>query len=138
MPRRSNGSDSPERSGEELWEDRARLLKLIAHPARLLILESLSDKSQCVKDLNSLVPLPQPYLSQHISALRRANLVASHSNGSLRCYYVTRPTLVRSLVRLLRKEHPVRLRDRDQVVREAQRQNAAPKKPTRGKVRARK
>jgi ArsR family transcriptional regulator len=100
-------------------EAQARLLRVIAHPVRLMILQALSGRSRCVKDLNALVSVSQPHLSQHMAALRRAKLVNCHSSGNLRCYYVLQPTLVRGLVRLLSRDHPIRLRDRSQVVGEA-------------------
>ena len=108
---------------EHLWTDRARLLRVMAHPVRLKILEALSESSRCVKSLNSLIPISQPYLSQHMAALRRAKLVACHLNGALRCYYILQPTLVKKLIGLLQKEHPLRERDRDSVLRESRRKS---------------
>lgn len=101
------------------WNEWARRLRVMAHPARLAILEALAERSQCVKDLNALVSVPQPHLSQHMAALRRAGLVASHSDGVLRCYYLLRPSLVRELIRLVHRKHPVRRRSRIDVQREA-------------------
>jgi len=102
------------------WEERARLLRTIAHPVRLMILESLCEGPRCVTDINALIAIPQPHLSQHIAALREARLIACHVNGSLRCYYILRPTLVKQLVRLVSDEHAERERDRTTVIREAQ------------------
>ena len=99
--------------------EHARLLRVIAHPVRLMILDALSESSRCVKDLNALAPVSQPHLSQHMAALRRANLVHCHSFGTLRCYYVLQPTLIRKLMSLLSAEHPVLNRERLQVVKEA-------------------
>ena len=99
------------------------MLRTIAHPTRLKILKALVDGSLCVKDLNSLVSVPQPYLSQHMAVLRKAMLVDNHSDGPLRCYYLLRPTLVRELIRLLSCEHPIRYRNRSEVQREAKSPN---------------
>ena len=109
------------------WEERAHLLRTMAHPVRLMILESLCERPQCVADINALIAIPQPHLSQHIAALREAKLIACHVNGSLRCYYILKPTLVKQLVRLVSTEHTERERDRSTVIREAQR-----RKETRG------
>jgi len=103
------------------WEERARLLRTMAHPVRLTILESLCEGPQCVADINALIAIPQPHLSQHIAALRKARLIACHVNGSLRCYYILKPTLVKQLVRLVSTEHAERQRDRRTVIQEAQR-----------------
>ncbi|NMC19594.1 MAG: winged helix-turn-helix transcriptional regulator [Thermogutta sp.] len=116
---------SEEAAGKETdlgrWEERARLLRTIAQPIRLMILESLCEGPQCVADINALIAIPQPHLSQHIAALREAKLIACHVNGSLRCYYILKPTLVRRLIRLLSAEHAERERDRAAVIREARR-----------------
>jgi ArsR family transcriptional regulator len=102
-----------------LWNERARLLRVVAHPVRLMILQALSENSRCVKDLNSLAAVSQPHLSQHMAALRRAKLVDCHSCGTLRCYYVLQSSLVRDLVSLLLRQYPVRFRSRRQIVQEA-------------------
>jgi len=99
------------------WEDQARLLRAMAHPIRLTILNTLCERPQCVKDINSLVPIVQPHLSQHMAALRKAGLVDFHVCGPLRCYYIVRPTLVKKMLRLLNDDHPIRRRNRDSVVR---------------------
>jgi ArsR family transcriptional regulator len=102
-----------------LWQDRAELLRAMAHSVRLMILETLCERPKCVKEINSLIPIVQPDLSQHIAALRRAKLIDRHVSGSLRCYYVVRPTLVKAMMRLLSQEHLLRPQDRRAVVRAA-------------------
>lgn len=106
------------------WDDRARLLRIMAHPVRLMILNALCERPQCVKDINSLISIVQPHLSQHIAALRKAGLVDCHVCGALRCYYIVRPTLVKNMLRLLSEDHPIRLRSCDAVVRASRRAEA--------------
>lgn|GEM_PF-622035 len=103
------------------WEQRARLLRTMAHPVRLMILESLCEGPRCVTDINGLIDIPQPHLSQHIAALREARLIERYVNGSLRCYYILKPTLVKQLIRLISGEHSEQERERATVIREAQR-----------------
>ncbi|NLF08639.1 MAG: winged helix-turn-helix transcriptional regulator [Pirellulaceae bacterium] len=107
----------PEGVGGDFLINCARLLGVIAHPMRLAILEALCEQPRCVKHINALVPLPQSRLSQHLSALRKADLVASLACGSLRCYYLLQPTLVKNLIGLLRQEHPVEKHDCVSIVR---------------------
>ncbi|MBN2384779.1 winged helix-turn-helix transcriptional regulator [bacterium] len=111
------------------WKEQSALLRTIAHPVRLLLLATLNQRSHCVKDLNALLPdLPQPQVSQHMGALRRIGLVASHRDGPLRCYYILKPTLVKRLLTLLRADHPERPRAKSSVQREALRHDIPPKK----------
>ncbi len=104
---------------ENIWEDRARLLRAMAHPVRLTILEMLYERPRCVKHINSLIHIAQPQLSQHMAALRKENLVACHACGPVRCYYILQPTLVSKMIELLRQEHEVKERDCRSVVKEA-------------------
>ncbi len=106
---------------QDIWKDRAALLAVMAHPVRLSILEALCERPRCVKDINTVVPLAQAQLSQHMAALRKAELVASHACGTLRCYYILRPTLVKKLIPLLRCEHPAQQRDCRAIIRAAKR-----------------
>ena len=107
----------PDSTGRNPWIDEARLLSVMAHPVRLAILETLCEQPRCVKHINALVPLAQSRLSQHLSALRKANLVASLACGPLRCYYLLQPTLVKGLIWLLRQEHPIEKHDCASMVR---------------------
>jgi ArsR family transcriptional regulator len=111
----------PQIASPDIWQDRAALLTVMAHPVRLSILESLCQRPLCVKEINTLVPLAQAQLSQHMAALRKAQLVACHACGTMRCYYILRPTLVKRLIPLLRREHPRQPRDHDAVIRAAKR-----------------
>ena len=111
----------PDTQPETFWQERASLLRVMAHPVRLAILDALCQRPHCVKHINSLISIPQPHLSQHMAALRREGLVACHPCGPVRCYYVLRPTLVRKMIRLLRQQHPRKERDCGAVVREARR-----------------
>jgi len=103
------------------WSEQTQWLRAMAHPVRLAILEALCEQPKCVKDINSMISIGQPHLSQHIAALRRARLIDCHISGSLRCYYIVRPTLVKKLMRILSQEHPLRLRDHRSVIRAARR-----------------
>jgi len=109
----------PKPAAEKSWQDQAKLLRVMAHPVRLAILEALCRRPHCVKHMNSLLPVSQPQLSQHMAALRKENLVACHACGPVRCYYVLRPTLAKEIMRLLGQEHPLEEQDCDSVVAEA-------------------
>jgi ArsR family transcriptional regulator len=108
----------------ETWTDQTQWLRAMAHPVRLRILAALCEQPRCVKDINSMISILQPHLSQHIAALRNAGLIDCHIAGSLRCYYIVRPTLVKKMMRILSQDHPLRLRDRRSVMRAVQRRQA--------------
>ncbi|MBN1441123.1 MAG: winged helix-turn-helix transcriptional regulator [Planctomycetes bacterium] len=105
----------------ERFQALASLLSAVAHPVRLLILEHLLGGVRCVKDLNDVIPVSQPNLSQHMAALRDAGLVDCQSSGPLRCYYVIRPSLVRTLLASDPQGYPARPRSRASVLAELRR-----------------
>ena len=53
----------------------AKLLKKMANEHRLLVLCTLAGGEMSVRDLNTIIPLSQSALSQHLAALREAGLV---------------------------------------------------------------
>ena len=64
----------------------ANLLKAIAHPARLRILNALSEDEECVCHLTALLRQRQAYVSQQLMFLRQAGLIEDRKDG-LRVYY---------------------------------------------------
>ncbi len=78
-----------------------RLLKALAHPVRLRILEVLCQREECVCHLNALLGKTQPYISQQLAVLRGAGLVEDVRMGQHTYYRVRDPRLLalRALVR---------------------------------------
>ncbi len=64
----------------------AGLLKMLANEKRLMILCALINGEMGVSDLNAQVPLSQSALSQHLAALREAELVSTRRD-SQKIYY---------------------------------------------------
>ena len=58
-----------------LEDVQAQMLKAMAHPFRIRLLEVLSAEEECVCHLVNLLDRPQPYTSQHLAALKDAGLV---------------------------------------------------------------
>ncbi len=102
-------------------KQKAELLRILAHPARLAIMEELSQGAKCVTDIRDLLEISQSNVSQHLLALRRENVIDFHEDGNLRCYYITRPKLVKELLRFISGEYPVIERSAKTVRREGQR-----------------
>ncbi|MGB1292710.1 MAG: ArsR/SmtB family transcription factor [Pseudoalteromonas sp.] len=65
-----------------------KLLKILANKNRLMILCSLQDTEMSVSALNEAVPLAQSALSQHLAALRKANIVDTRREGQTIYYRV--------------------------------------------------
>jgi ArsR family transcriptional regulator len=67
------------REGDEvpvpLYEAKADLFRALGHPARIRVLELLSDRDHAVHELLAEIPLEPSALSQQLAVLRRTGLV---------------------------------------------------------------
>ncbi|MBK6978004.1 MAG: winged helix-turn-helix transcriptional regulator [Cytophagaceae bacterium] len=74
--------------------DMGNLLKALAHPARVAILEYLMNINTCicgdiVKELN----LAQPTVSQHLKEMKQARIIKGTVEGNAICYCLDEDTL---------------------------------------------
>jgi len=70
------------------YRNASEILKAIANPTRLKILEVLLEKEGCVRDLEKLLGKPQANISQHLAILRKAGIVDFNEVGRERCYFL--------------------------------------------------
>ena len=63
------------------FEAKARIIKAMAHPTRLFIVEQLSKQSRCVCDLTEMVGADTSTVSKHLSILRAAGIVQDEKRG---------------------------------------------------------
>ncbi|MBK6006821.1 helix-turn-helix transcriptional regulator [Ramlibacter ginsenosidimutans] len=77
-------------------------LRLLAHPDRMLLLCTLSQREMCVSELEEELDLHQPSLSQQLGVLRSEGVVAPRKDGKNVFYKVTDPTLMQILAALYR------------------------------------
>ena len=71
-----------------IYEVTAEFFKTLAHPARIRVLEVLSDGERPVNELLPLVGIEPSHLSQQLAVLRRAGVVRSRREGSSVFYEV--------------------------------------------------
>lgn len=67
------------------------LLKALANPDRLLLLCQLSQGEQCVSELEELLGIVQPTLSQQLGVLREERLVSTRREGKQIFYSISSP-----------------------------------------------
>jgi len=60
---------------------RANILKALAHPTRIKILEMLREGEKCVCEMLPFLNLEQPNVSQHLSILRNSGIVEAKKRG---------------------------------------------------------
>lgn len=67
----------------------AELLKAMAHPARIAILELMIAKQKCIcGQLVDELPLAQSTVSQHLKELKNAGLIKGDIEGTSTCYCI--------------------------------------------------
>jgi len=65
----------------------ADLLKAIAHPARIAILQKLCTVDCCIcRDFSDEIELSQPTISRHLSELKAAGLISGTITGTTKSY----------------------------------------------------
>ncbi|MBU0901416.1 metalloregulator ArsR/SmtB family transcription factor [Pseudomonas sp. MIL19] len=72
-------------------EAAGQLLKALGNPDRLLLLCQLSQGERNVSELEALLGIQQPTLSQQLAVLRREGLVETRREGKLIYYCISSP-----------------------------------------------
>ena len=85
-------------------EKRIELLKVLAHPARVKILEELVEGVKCVSDFEEALDISQPNVSQHLKILKSHEVVDYFIDGRLKCYFLKEP-FIPDLLEILRKQY---------------------------------
>ena len=80
-----------------LYQLKAEFFKTLGHPARIRVLELLSEREHAVAEMLPQVGIEAAHLSQQLAVLRRANLVTSRKQGSTVYYSLTSPQVAELL-----------------------------------------
>jgi ArsR family transcriptional regulator len=80
------------------------ILKVIAHPVRIKILDELIRGVKCVSDLEEFLEISQPNVSQHLSILRTYGVIDYYMDGRLRCYFLKDP-IIPEIIEVLKKDY---------------------------------
>jgi DNA-binding transcriptional ArsR family regulator len=77
--------------GVPLYQAKAEFFRTLGHPARIRILELLSERDHAVHELLEKIAIEPSNLSQQLAVLRRTSLVVSHRQGGEVFYSVSVP-----------------------------------------------
>ncbi|MDG1330881.1 MAG: metalloregulator ArsR/SmtB family transcription factor [Crocinitomicaceae bacterium] len=73
--------------------DLAQLLKVLGHPARIAIVQSIIRTDSCVcGDLVTEIGLAQSTISQHLKELKHVGIIQGTIEGSSVCYCINKET----------------------------------------------
>jgi ArsR family transcriptional regulator len=74
-----------------LYQAKAEFFRTLGHPARIRILELLSERDHAVHELLEQIDIEPSNLSQQLAVLRRTSLVVSQRQGGEVIYSVSVP-----------------------------------------------
>jgi ArsR family transcriptional regulator len=98
-------------SRKNLLDARAGVLKAMAHPSRLFILEELEKREHCVCELTAMIGADVSTISKHLSVLKQAGIVSDDKRGNQVFYRLRVPCIlsffgcVESVLKAQAQEH---------------------------------
>jgi ArsR family transcriptional regulator len=81
----------------DTYDLETQVLKAIAHPVRLRILNALREDEECVCHLTALLRQRQAYVSQQLTYLRQAELIEDRKEGWRVYYRIKNPQVINIL-----------------------------------------
>lgn len=76
------------------YQARARIIKALAHPTRLFIVEYLTEGERCVCELQQKVGSDMSTVSKHLALLKSAGIVADEKRGNMVFYSLRVPCIL--------------------------------------------
>lgn len=82
---------------KKYYEVRAKVLKAMAHPSRLFMIEELARGERCVCELTEMIGADISTVSKHLSVLKHAGLVFDDKRGNQVFYQLRVPCILNFL-----------------------------------------
>lgn len=80
---------------KKLYEMRAQILKALAHPSRLMIVDVLNRQGEvCACDLMEMIGSDQSTVWKHLSILKQAGIIDDRKEGKRSIYRLLRPCVM--------------------------------------------
>ena len=76
------------------YRTKARIIKALAHPTRLFIVDELSRGERCVCKLTDMIGVEMPTVSRHLSQLKAAGILEDEKRGSQVFYRLRVPCVL--------------------------------------------
>ncbi len=73
---------------KELYRQKTEILKALAHPTRLAIIDILTNSEKTVEEIRKILGEKQSNISKHLSVLKRSGIVDDRKVGLHRFYYL--------------------------------------------------
>ena len=76
------------------YEARANIIKAMAHPTRLFIVDMLSKDERCVREMTEMVGADISTISKHLTILKSAGIVQADKRGTQVYYRLRMPCIL--------------------------------------------
>ena len=76
------------------FELRAKIVKAMAHPTRLFIIDELSRRERCVCELTEMIGADTSTVSKHLTVLKNAGIVKDEKRGVMVYYKLRVPCVL--------------------------------------------
>ena len=77
-----------------VFEARAAVVKAMAHPTRLFIVDQLTKEERCVAELTEMIGADMSTVSKHLNVLKSAGIVSDEKRGSQVYYRLKVPCIL--------------------------------------------
>ena len=98
------------------YEARARIIKAMAHPTRLFIVDELSRGKRCVHELTDMIEADVSTVSKHLAILKNAGVVQDKKQGA-QVYYSLRCPCVLNFFSCVQSVIKSRVKDQMKLIR---------------------
>jgi ArsR family transcriptional regulator len=99
-----------------LFEAQAAIIKAMAHPTRLFIVDRLSQAEKCVYELTDMIGADASTVSKHLSILKNAGIVRDEKRGT-QVFYTLEMPCVLSFFSCVRSVIEARAKDQMKLIR---------------------
>ena len=82
-----------DRKTQARFDARAKIIKAMAHPTRLFIIDELSRGERCVCELTEMVGADVSTVSKHLAVMKNAGIVRDEKRGS-QVFYTLRVSCI--------------------------------------------
>ncbi len=83
-----------EKCSRKYFKARAEVMKALAHPSRLMMVEELSRGERCVCELTELVGYDISTVSKHLNILKKSGIVRDEKRGKQVLYHLNTPCIM--------------------------------------------
>src|SRR5688572_190669 len=126
QPSRQPEPEPMAKASGPLQKLKAEFFRALAHPIRIRLLEVLVSTPECsVHDLQRVLGIGQPIVSQQLARLRASGIVVAKKSGAATRYSITDP-LLKDLLHVAKRILNRRLVDVQSMLRELERDETTP------------